>query len=435
MSEAVVGTKTVAEINERLRRGEAVVLTAHELKEEVRRGRRFEVEDVDVVTTGSRGPMSGTAAALSFPLSGWRGSGGRLRVWMNGVPAFPGPATSEGEDTLDVVVYGTAASRYEPRRYGGGHLFRELVEGKPIHVEITAAGHPAIRRTVTIHDFNFARLYSVRNAFRNYTAFANFRGTRPLETIFGFRPMGPETGITVVGSGETNPLQNDPELRVIRLGTRILVNGAPGIVVGAGTRSSPARPNLSLVADMVGMDPEYMGGFMTDAGVEVLNAIAVPIPILDEATLRGVLEARDETIRLPVADVSDRLPFTETTYAEVWRGPDLQVRYDPAKCVTCSFACVAEHYCPVGAIVWREKRHDDALCLACGACTVNCVGGAFTAELGQLTVDGRKVPITFRQSDRRRAMKIADLLRDRMRRGEFLLGDLGDRIEHRLPGP
>lgn len=433
MAEGAVRTKTIAEINRRLQRGEAVVLTAHEIKEEARRGHNFGVEDVDVVTTGSRGPMSGTAAALSFPVGGWRGNGGPTRVWMNGVPAFPRPGTDEGEEAIDVVVYGTAASRYEPRRYGGGHLFRDLVEGKAIHVEISAEGRRSIRRTVTIHDFTFARLYNVRNAFRNYMAFANFKGNVPLETIFGFRSMGPETGITVVGSGEINPLQNDPQLRVIRLGSRILVNGAQGLVVGGGTLSSPARPNLSVVADMFEMDPEYMGGFITDGGVEVITGIAVPIPILDGATLDGVLEARDETIPLPVADISDRLPFTETTYAEVWRGPDIEIRYDPARCVTCSLACVAEHYCPVGAISWREKRHDDSLCLACGACTVTCVGGAFTADLGQLTVDGRKVPITFRQSDRRRGMKIAELLKERMRRGEFLLGDLGERIEHRRP--
>lgn len=432
-TEGAVRTRTIAEINERLRRGEAVVLTALELKEEVRRGRRVGVEDVDVVTTGSRGPMSGTAAAFSFPVAGRRETRGATRVWMNGVPAFPDGAPGEGEDAIDVVVYGTAPSRQEPRRYGGGHLFRDVLEGRPIHVEILAEGSRPIRRVVTVDDFNFARLYNVRNTFRNYMAFANFKGNAPLETIFGFRSMGPETGVTVVGSGEMNPLQNDPELRVIRVGSRVLVNGAPGIVVGAGTRSSPARPNLSLVADMFEMDPAYMGGFITDGGVEVITAIAVPIPILDETTLHGVLEARDETIPLPVADISDRLPFTETTYAEVWQGPDLQIRYDPAKCVTCSFACVAEHYCPVGAISWRDQRHDDNACVACGACTVSCVGGAFTAELGQLTVDGRKVPITFRQSDRRRGVKIAELLRDRMRRGEFLLSDLGERIEHRSP--
>lgn len=62
---------------------------------------------------------------------------------------------------------------------------------------------------------------------------------------------------------------------------------------------------------------------------------------------------------------------------------------------------------------------------------VTCLGGAFTAKLGSLSVNGARVPITFRQSDRRRAIRIAELLRDRMRHGEFLLGDPGDPIEHR----
>lgn len=433
MGDTPVRTRTIAEINARLRRGEAIVLTAQEVKETARRGGPLDVEDVDVVTTGTRGPMSGTAAAFTLP--GAPAAGPATRVWLNGVPAFPVPeGGADPSGGLDLVVYGTAESRWEPRRHGGGHLFREFVEGRPLTLEIADDRSALARRTLTRADFSFARLYSARNAFRNYMAFGNFKGGPALPTIFGFRPLGAGMGATVVGSGELSPLQNDPGLRVIRQGTRVLVNGAPGLVIGHGTRSSPARPNLSLVADMFEMDPEYMGGFITDAALEVVNAVAVPIPILDEATLGAVVAALDEAVPLPVADVSDRVPFTETTYGDVWQGTDLAIRYDAGRCVTCSFSCVAEHYCPVGAISWRDKRHDDDLCFACGACTITCVGGAFTARLGHLTVDGRQVPITFRQSDRRRALRIAELLRDRMRRGEFLLSDLGDPIEHRSPG-
>ncbi len=433
MAETRVLTRTIVEINERLRRGEAVVLTAHEVKEAARRGPPLEVEDVDVVTTGTRGPMSGTAAAFTLP--GAPAAGPATAVWLNGVPAYPVPeGGGDLSGGLDLVVYGTAESRWEPRRYGGGHLFRDFVEGQPLTLETASDGGALVRRTVTREDFSFARLYNARNAFRNYMAFGNFKGGPPLPTIFGFRPLDAGMGVTVVGSGELSPLQNDPGLRVIRQGTRVLVNGAPGLVVGHGTLSAAARPNLSLVADMFEMDPQYMGGFITDAALEVVNAVAVPIPVLDEATLAAVAGALDEAVPLPVADVSDRVPFAQATYGEIWQGTDLAIRYDAARCVTCSFSCIAEHYCPVGAISWREKRHDDTLCFACGACTITCVGGAFTARLGQITVDGRQVPITFRQSDRRRALRIAELLRDRMRQGQFLLSDLGDPIEHRSGG-
>ena len=54
--------KTIAEINRKPKDGEAVVMTAVEFKNEVRAGRRFTPEDVDVVTTATRGVMSGTSA-------------------------------------------------------------------------------------------------------------------------------------------------------------------------------------------------------------------------------------------------------------------------------------------------------------------------------------------------------------------------------------
>lgn len=427
--------KTVAEINERLRRGEAVVLTAQEFKAETRHGRRDSLEDVDVVTTASHGVMSGTAAVFSVPVSG-RGVFSRAtRAWLNGVPAFPGPAPNERLGYVDLMVYGTTPSRDAPGRYGGGHLFRDLVERKEVQIEIVTDENRSLRRRFTLEELDFARMYNFRNAYRNYMAFGNFKGRSPIPTIFGFRPMGPESGVTTVGTGELNPLQNDPELRTIGVGTRILVNEAPGLVVGCGTRSGPDRPNLSVVADMFTMNPRYMGGFITSGGVEVLNAVAIPIPLLNDAVRQALSHCLDEKISLPVADLGDRLPLAEVTYAEVWQGRDLTIAFDPTRrCAECADACPAEAACPVEAISWRERQLDKERCTRCGACAVVCTGGAFRADLGQIELLGRQWPITFRLSDRVRAMELAESLKGRLLRGEFLLSESVTPITFRQPG-
>ena len=84
-----------------------------------------------------------------------------------------------------------------------------------------------------------------------------------ITTIFAVLPMkGNLQEATFSGCGEINPLENDPELRYHTPGTAALVNGAPGVILGTGTRTSAAKPNLSLAADMHQMDPNLMGGFI-----------------------------------------------------------------------------------------------------------------------------------------------------------------------------
>ena len=61
---------TIREINEKLKKGEAVVMTSVDFKEEVRRGHKFKVGEVDVVTCATRGIMSGTAAMFVVPVTG-----------------------------------------------------------------------------------------------------------------------------------------------------------------------------------------------------------------------------------------------------------------------------------------------------------------------------------------------------------------------------
>ncbi|WP_305066167.1 methanogenesis marker 16 metalloprotein [Methanoculleus sp.] len=399
--------KTIAEIDEKIRNGSAVVYTAAEFKRLVREGAEITAADVDVVTTGTCGVMSGTAAILSVPVAAPGTFERAERAWLNGVPCMPGPCPNERLGLLDLIVSGTA---HAGTGYGGGHLFCDIVEGREIEVLAEAADR-SVEARVTIDDFSYARLFTTRSAFKNYTAYVNTRPTR-VKTIFSIEGLqGPCREVSVSGCGEINPLQNDPARLAIRDGTPVLLNGSIGIVTGEGTRSTPARPNLTVIADMVGMQPRYMGGFKTSAGPECITSLGAAIPVLDDRQA-APLRVLDEEIPLPVAEINTRTVLDEATYADVWQRPDREVTYHPEWCEECS-ACVAAAICPTAAFS-RETGIDRDRCLACGTCVAACTGGACEGALGAVRIRGRRVPITLRQSSRLRAEEICRELKERI---------------------
>ncbi|HII99409.1 MAG TPA: methanogenesis marker 16 metalloprotein [Methanoregula sp.] len=406
--------KTVEEINKKIAHGSAVVYTAAELKKLIADGETITAADVDVVTTGTFGVMSGTMAILHIPVA----PPGTFRqaetVRLNGVPAIPGPCPNEGLGSVDVMVYGTSHASHT---YGGGHLFRDLVEGNEVCVEVESGGK-RFSRFVTLADMGLARMVTTRSAFKNYLAVVN-TGSDPVQTIFSVADLtGPFTGSTVSGCGDINPLENDPGLKVIGIGTRILLNGGPGYIMGTGTRSSPDKPNIAAFADMKSMVPEMMGGFVTSLGPECTTSVAIPVPVLDGNMLNH-LQITNDQIPLPVADVRDRVPFAATTYADVWDGTDTVITFSPDSCVRCD-SCAAAAVCPTGAIDPKQGI-DLARCTNCGTCVFECCGGAFSGNLGTLGFDNRKVPVILRQSDRARALRLCEDLKDRIQKRRFTL--------------
>ena len=120
--------RSVEEINERLRKGEAIVLTAQDVRDALREDGSV-LKNVDVVTCGTRGLMSGTYAILSFPVSKPGAFERASSASLNGVPAIPGPCPNERLGIVDLMVLGTSVSTKD-RRYGAGHLFRDMAEGR-----------------------------------------------------------------------------------------------------------------------------------------------------------------------------------------------------------------------------------------------------------------------------------------------------------------
>ncbi|MCX6669832.1 MAG: methanogenesis marker 16 metalloprotein [Methanothrix sp.] len=423
--------RSYSEILERIERGEAVVMTSQEVCELVEKGEKARLEDVDVVTAATRAVMSGTYAVFSFSVASPGTFLRAKKVWINGIAAQVGPCPNENLGVLDLIVFGTAHSR-DRSGYGGGHLFRDLVERKPVQVEVETDDGRSLQAEVGLDEMPFARLFGSRHAFKNYSAFVN-PGEKPVFTIFHAREFEPRCrGATFSGCGQINPVKNDPLLETIGIGTRILLNGSEGFVIGTGTRSCPERPNLAGFADMHSMEPEYMGGFLTSAGPECICSWAVPIPVTSETILEEIARL-DRQISLPVMDVNTRTAMGHADYSDVWEGVDLEVEFDPEKCRGCA-RCLVEKVCPLEAVHFdgRAASRDDERCFHCGLCTTECPSGAFRCYLGSLqlkTDDGaiNVIPVVLRQSDKLRALKLAEDLKKKILDGSF---KMTQRVEH-----
>jgi uncharacterized protein (DUF39 family) len=124
--------KTIEEINEKIKQGKAVVVTAEEIIDIARaRGTKKAAEEVDVVTTGTFGPMCSSGAYFNIGHSKPKIKLGGGKAYLNDVPAYTGLAA------VDLFIGANALPDDDPRNkiypgefnYGGGHVIEELVAG------------------------------------------------------------------------------------------------------------------------------------------------------------------------------------------------------------------------------------------------------------------------------------------------------------------
>ena len=413
--------RTISQINQKIENGEANIYTAEEFKKLIKKGDAPDFEEVDVVTCGTCGVMSGTAAILNFIISPPGEFIRASEVYLNGVPAYAGPCPNEWLGSVDVILHGTAHSIYD-ENYGGGFLLKDLLEGKTVDVRVESADGKTIENTITLDDITRGQIIGARMAFKNYTAFTN-PNREAVKSIFAATPLeGNLSGLTFSGCGDLNPLQNDIPHNVIKEGCRVLINGAQGYILGDGTRSSAEKPNLMLSADYKQMDPYYIGGFKTGQGGEIYDTVAIPIPVLNEEIYRNLL-VTDDMIDLPVADIKGRhLPLDNTDYDKMWSGHDLRPKFDDSKCLKCD-ACAVEGVCPTNA--FKDRKLNIAHCFGCGMCANFCKNDAFDMNTGDvdLVINGEnvKIPIICRQSDRLRGNKLSLKLKQLIENNEFKL--------------
>ena len=413
--------RDINQINERIDDGEANIYTAEEFKKLIKEDNAPSFEEVDVVTTGTCGVMSGTAAILNFIVSEPGEFIRADKVFLNGVPAYAGPCPNEWLGEVDVILHGTAHS-INDEGYGGGFLLKDIMEGKSVDVRVESADGKTIENTITKNDINRAQIIGSRMAFKNYTAFTN-PNSEAVSSIFAATPLeGNLSGLTFSGCGDLNPLENDLPHNVIKTGKKVLLNDAEAFILGDGTRSNPQKPNLMLSGDLTQMDPYYFGGFKTGQGGEIFNTVAIPIPVLNEEIYNNLLIC-DSDVTLPVADIKGRhLPLSQTNYYELWGEYDLRPQYDRAKCSVCN-SCEVEKVCSTNA--FSNQRLDLSRCFGCGMCANFCSNDAFDMNTGSVDLKINEkdvnIPIICRQSDRLRANKLSLKLKKMIKSGKFEL--------------
>jgi len=318
--------KTLEEINERIKQGKAIVLTAEEIiGYAAEKGVKKTVQEVDVVTTGTFGPMCSSGAYFNVGHTKPRIKLGGGKTYLNDVPVYTGLAA------VDFFLGATAMPEDDPRNkifpgkfsYGGAYVIEELVAGKDVSLTATAYGtdcYPKknLETYIALKDMNEAVLFNMRNGYQNYNVAVNL-SDRVIYTYMGV--LQPKMGnANYCSAGQLSPLLNDPLYRTIGMGSRIFLGGGVGYVVGNGTQHNPGvkrtetgvpktpAGTLSVTGDLKQMNPTWLRGTsFTGYGVTLTVGIGVPIPILDEEVLQFTM-VRDEDIWAQVVDYSESYP-------------------------------------------------------------------------------------------------------------------------------
>jgi len=374
--------KTYQQINERIKSGEVVVVTADEMVDIVsENGPQEAARYVDVVTTGTFAPMCSSGAFINFGHSvpGIKAGG----TWLNNVPAYSGIAAVDcyigaTEPCLDDPLNKVYPGEFN---YGGGHVIHDLAAGKSVHLKATGYGTDCYPRKlyekeITLAKLPQATLCNPRNGYQNYNCAINLT-RKTIYTYMGVLKPGAGNA-NYCSAGQLSPLFNDPYYRTIGIGTQVFLGGGRGYVVWPGTQHNPGAPRtdagapvrpagtLWVMGDLKQMDPRFLVGMsLLGYGCSLAVGLGVPIPILNERMAQ-------------FTGVGDDQLFTQV----------VDYGHDYPKGVGRSHAQVS----------YAELKS------------------------GQITVDGRRIP-TVPLSSMIQARRVADTLKSWIAKGDFLLGE------------
>ena len=338
--------RSIAEINDKIRSGSVVVVTAEEVIGIAReKGIKKAAREVDVVTTGTFSPMCSSGAFFNIKQPKEKMKLGGGWITLNGVPAYAGLAAA------DIYLGATAIPDGDPRnnngrpgkfRYGGAHVIEDLVSGKKVVLSAGAYGTDCYPRKsreqkIGLKDMNEAVLFNPRNCYQNYNVAVNL-SDKPIYTYMGL--LKPKLGnANYCSAGQLSPLLNDPFYRTIGVGSRVFLSGAQGYVAWNGTQHNPDVPRsengtprkgagtLALIGNLREMDPQWIKAVSyTGYGVSLSLAVGVPIPIIDEDMMKTV-SVSDDDLFAPVVDYSRFYPtgegealLGEVSYAQLKSG-------------------------------------------------------------------------------------------------------------------
>ncbi|MFC2035143.1 homocysteine biosynthesis protein [Chloroflexota bacterium] len=336
--------KTIAEINKKIKDGKAVIVNAEEIIGLVKeKGVKRASEEVDVVTTGTFGPMCSSGAYFNIGHTKPRIKLGGGTAYFNNIPAYTGFAAA------DLFIGANAIPNDDPRNrthpgefnYGGGHVIEEMVSGKDIKLIASAYGTDCYPRNkletwIGLKDMNEAVMFNIRNAYQNYNVAVNL-SDKTIYTYMGV--LKPHLGnANYCSAGQLSPLLNDPHYRTVGIGTKIFLGGGVGYVAWQGTQHNPSVPRtesgvpkrgsgtLAVIGDLKQMGPRWLvGSSMLGYGCTITVGIGIPIPILSEEMLRFTAVS-DEDIYAAIVDYSDAYPnqksdiLGEVSYAQLKSG-------------------------------------------------------------------------------------------------------------------
>lgn len=336
-------TRTFDEINEKIKAGKAVVVTAEELIAIVDEGGvTAATEKVDVVTTGTFGPMcsSGALFNVGHPIPRMKFQ----KAWVNDIEVYCGLAA------IDIYLGATQISDDDPAnknfpglfKYGGAHVIHELLAGERVSFKAVSYGTDCYPRkefegSFTLEEINQAVLLNPRNAYQNYNVAVNKANDRTIYTYMGVLKAN-FGNANYCSAGQLSPLLKDPTYRTIGIGSRIFLGGGIGYVYWEGTQHNPTVPrnelgaplvpagSLAVTGDLKQMSPDWLVGYSAlGYGVSLLIGLGVPIPILDEDICRQAA-LKDSELFAPVVDYSDdypngkKSPYGSVSYAQLRSG-------------------------------------------------------------------------------------------------------------------
>ncbi|MFQ3619339.1 MAG: homocysteine biosynthesis protein [Spirochaetales bacterium] len=379
--------KSYEDINRKIEAKKAVVLTAEEVIAYVeKKGLEEAAKEIDVVTTATFGPMCSSGCFLNFGHSI-----PRMRItkaWLDDVLLYSGIAAVDAYLGATQLRHNDPANMDYPGsfKFGGGHVIEKLVSGQTVQLFALSYGtddypRKELRTYITLHDLNQAIMVNPRNCYQNYNVAVN-AGEKPIYTYLGL--LKPELkNANYSSAGQLSPLLNDPLYETIGIGTAVWLAGARGHVYAEGTQFASlcergendvpmeGAGTLALTADMKKMKPRWVRGVsFIGYGVSLALGVGIPIPILNPQILKRTT-VKDSEILAPVVDYSSDYPHR------------------------------------TGKILGRVSY----------------------AELksGEITLQGKRIP-TGSLSSYEYALEIAELLKDEILRGEFLLSPPMERL-------
>ena len=336
--------RTIAEINDKIIRGQVVAWTVEEIKTRVAElGVSKVFQQVDVITTGTFEPMESSGAIINL---GHTDPPIKIRqCWLDGITAYA------GFGAVDLYLGATAMADYnlnetDPNlregigwERGGGHVIEDLIAGKSIQLKAIGQKTDCYPRaiwenTITKDSINQFYLFNPRNLYQNFIVGVN-GGDRTLYTYLG--PLQPRLGNAVYSNpGAISPLLNDPDLNLVGIGSKIFLGGGIGYVAWEGTQHFPLQKRLpnrtpigpaatvALIGDAKQMDTAWVRGcYFKNYGPSLMLGVGVALPVLQEEVIQNC-SVTEQNIVAPVIDFSIprrvRPTFGLVSYEQLQKG-------------------------------------------------------------------------------------------------------------------